>query len=457
MYYEGVNIFMAELSIQASEISKSYKLYSKPIDRLKESISFTRKKYHSEFNALTDVTFDLKRGEALGIVGRNGSGKSTLLKIVTGVIAPSSGVVKVSGRIAAILELGAGFNPEYNGIQNIYLNGTMLGLSRDEISELLPEILEFAEIGDFIYQPVKNYSSGMFVRLAFAFSSCVRPDILIIDEALSVGDFFFVQKCYAKISQVQKSGVSVLFVTHSLGDMLRFCDRAILLDRGRVTYDGDPQITMQKYLSQKENDNNVIQKKSSESCVKDKTDDWIPDGCSIDISHAHLETTGGALCTRIGISNDEGRSTNTFRVGEVIIFYSEYEIVDNLEVPICGVTLFDRQGNVIHGKHSLHHKNTHLDEVLCKTILRVRISIKLDVAPGEYSYVLGLSSMDKYHYDNDLLFRHAELMHSMRRVLHVSQIGTFFVRGNDNGVETPFNGLCNLDGDCKVETVLLQN
>ena len=208
---------MSEIAISINHLSKVYKLYDKPVDRLKESLGLTKQKKYREHYALRDVSFQVKRGETVGIIGTNGSGKSTILKIITGVLNPTQGEVQVNGRISALLELGAGFNMEYSGLENVYLNGTMIGFTREEIDKKLDDILAFADIGDFIHQPVKTYSSGMFVRLAFAVAINIEPEILIVDEALSVGDVFFQAKCYKKFEDFKKMGKTILFVSHDLG------------------------------------------------------------------------------------------------------------------------------------------------------------------------------------------------------------------------------------------------
>ena len=223
---------MEEIAIQVRNVSKMYKLYDKPSDRLKESLGLTRQKKYREHFALKNIDFEVKKGETVGIIGTNGSGKSTILKIITGVLNPTEGDVSVNGRISALLELGAGFNMEYTGIENVYLNGTMLGFSEKEIDERLDAILDFADIGDFVNQPVKSYSSGMFVRLAFAVAINIDPDILIVDEALSVGDVFFQAKCYRKFEEFKKQGKTILFVSHDLGSISKYCDRAILINKG---------------------------------------------------------------------------------------------------------------------------------------------------------------------------------------------------------------------------------
>lgn len=230
-------------SIRANELTKIYHLYDNPVDRLKETLKLTTKSLHKEFYALDRVSFEVFPGETVGIIGKNGAGKSTLLKIITGVLTPTSGSVAINGKISALLELGAGFNPDYTGLQNVYLNGTIMGYSREEMDEKMEKILEFADIGSFIHQPVKSYSSGMFMRLAFSVAINVEPEILIIDEALSVGDILFQSKCFKKFQELKDSGKTILFVTHSLGNVIQYCDRCIVMDRGAKVAEGD-SVTM---------------------------------------------------------------------------------------------------------------------------------------------------------------------------------------------------------------------
>ena len=237
----------AETVIEVTDLCKVYKLYNKPTDRLKESLGLSRKKQFKEHYALKHVDLTIKKGESVGIIGTNGSGKSTILKIITGVLSKTSGDVKVNGRISALLELGAGFNMEYTGIENIYLNGTMIGFTEAEIDARLQDILDFADIGDFVHQPVKAYSSGMFVRLAFAVAINIDPEILIVDEALSVGDVFFQAKCYRKFEEFKKMGRTILFVSHDLSSISRYCDRVILLNKGVKLEEGSPKQMVDMY------------------------------------------------------------------------------------------------------------------------------------------------------------------------------------------------------------------
>ena len=237
-----------DIAIKVENLSKVYKLYNAPIDRMKEALHPRKKSYHKEFYALNDVSFEIKKGEIVGIVGKNGSGKSTILKIITGVLTPTSGKVTVNGRISALLELGAGFNPEYTGMENIYFQGNLMGFEREEMEAKVQAILDFAEIGDFIHQPVKNYSSGMFARLAFAVAINVEPEILIVDEALAVGDMVFQAKCMAKMTTLMESGATVLFVSHDTHSVKTLCQKAVFLNDGGVIDWGDSARVVGKYI-----------------------------------------------------------------------------------------------------------------------------------------------------------------------------------------------------------------
>ena len=237
-----------DIAIKVENLTKAYKMYDKPIDRVKESLSITKKQYHKKHYALKNVSFDIKKGDILGIIGTNGSGKSTLLKIITGVLTQTEGNVIVNGSISALLELGTGFNPEYTGLQNIYLNGTMLNKTKEEIDSQLNEIIEFADIGEFINQPVKTYSSGMFARLAFAVAINVKPDILIVDEILSVGDLRFQIKCMNKMKEMMLNGTTVLFVNHDINAIKRFCSKVIWINKGEIVDYDDVDTVTDKYL-----------------------------------------------------------------------------------------------------------------------------------------------------------------------------------------------------------------
>lgn len=252
-------------AIKIEHLSKVYKIFDKPTDRVKEALNPFRKRYSRDFYALNDVSLTIKKGETVGIIGKNGAGKSTILKIITGVLTPTSGSVQVNGRIASLLELGAGFNPEMTGIENIYMNGTIMGYSKEEMDDRLQDIVDFADIGEFIHQPVKMYSSGMFARLAFAVNVNVTPDILIVDEALSVGDVFFQNKCFKRMDALKKSGVTVLFVSHDMGSIRQLCDKCLWLENGGMRQYGNVEEIAAAYF----NEQLSLQNKLNQDTVED--------------------------------------------------------------------------------------------------------------------------------------------------------------------------------------------
>lgn len=255
-----------DISIEVKNLVKIYNLYNSSTDRLREIFSLRGKKFHNDYYALNGINFSVKKGETFGIIGTNGAGKSTLLKLITGVAAPTEGNVIVNGKISALLELGAGFNKDYTGIENIYLNGTMMGYSREEMKQRIDPIIEFADIGDFIYQPVKTYSSGMFARLAFAVAINIEPEILIVDEALSVGDVFFQNKCYKKFEELREKNITVIFVSHDIGTVKQLCSRVLWLEHGEQQMIGDSVEVCNEYS------NSILLKRGKEFEKNDRTE-----------------------------------------------------------------------------------------------------------------------------------------------------------------------------------------
>ena len=341
---------MSEFAIQVKHLDKMYKLYNKPSDRLRETLGF--KVPVREHYALRDVNFQVERGETVGIIGTNGSGKSTILKIITGVLNPTAGEVKVDGRISALLELGAGFNMEYTGIENVYLNGTMMGFSKEEVDARLQDILDFADIGDFVYQPVKSYSSGMFVRLAFAVAINIDPEILIVDEALSVGDVFFQAKCYRKFEEFKKMGKTILFVSHDLSSISRYCDRVILLNKGVKLEEGSPKqmVDMYKQLLVGQDPAKEEEKK------EEQKESWSQ---QFQVNPNMLEYgTKLAEIVDFAVLDDKDRCTNTieksssFRIRMKVVFHQD------IQEPIIAYTFKDIKGTEITGTNTLFEKKS---------------------------------------------------------------------------------------------------
>lgn len=350
---------MSDYAISVEHVDKMYKLYDKPSDRFKESLGLTRKKKYREHYALHDVNFQVKKGETVGIIGTNGSGKSTILKIITGVLNPTAGEVKVNGRISALLELGAGFNMEYTGIENVYLNGTMIGFSREEIDAKLDSILEFADIGDFVNQPVKTYSSGMFVRLAFAVAINIDPEILIVDEALSVGDVFFQAKCYHKFEEFKKLGKTILFVSHDLGSIGKYCDRVVLLNQGVKLNEGQPKEMIDIYKKLLVNQYNEAEENASLEAEQSEAGDRKDSGDRLwkDMTSTNPDIieygNGMAEIIDYGVMDKDGNMTNAIEKGSDFSIMFKVKFNEKVSEPIFAITIKDLKGTEITGTNTM--------------------------------------------------------------------------------------------------------
>lgn len=358
---------MSEVAIRVDDVSKLYKLYDKPSDRLKESLGLTRKKLYKEHYALHNVSFDVKRGETVGIIGTNGSGKSTILKIITGVLNPSGGHVEIDGRISALLELGAGFNMEYTGIENIYLNGTMIGFSREEIDAKMQDILDFADIGDFVHQPVKTYSSGMFVRLAFAVAINIDPEILIVDEALSVGDVFFQAKCYKKFEDFKKMGKTILFVSHDLGSISKYCDRVVLLNRGKKLAEGTPKEMVSMYkriMVNQDKAEEIAAHQMDMSSLEEEDEKEIKEAACEGQWKNHYNLNpdvdeygnGAAEIEDFAIIDENGNYTNAIVKGTRFRLKSKVKFKQDVHDPIFTYTFKNIQGVAITGTNTMYEE-----------------------------------------------------------------------------------------------------
>lgn len=353
---------LEEIAIKVENVSKIYKLYDKPSYRFKEALGLTKKTLHQDHYALNNVSFDVKKGETVGIIGTNGSGKSTILKIITGVLNPTEGDVKLEGRISALLELGAGFNQEYTGLENIYLNGTMMGFSDAEIAARVDDILDFADIGDFIHQPVKTYSSGMFVRLAFAVAINIDPEILIVDEALSVGDVFFQVKCYHKFEEFKKLGKTILFVSHDLGSISKYCDRVILLNKGVKVSEGDPKTIVDMYKQIMVNNDAEIKMGASEGETNKKNEN--PDYNDIQKGEWKQYMSNNPNFLSYGekygeiidyaIVDDTGKITSNIQKNTEFTIKMKVRFDIDIQEPIYAFTIKDLQGTEVTGTNTMY-------------------------------------------------------------------------------------------------------
>ena len=427
-----------ENAIRVKDVTKIYRLYDRPSDRLKESLSLTRKNYHKDFYALKGVSFDVGKGESVGIIGTNGSGKSTILKIITGVLTPSGGEVAVNGRISALLELGAGFNMEYTGIENVYMNGTMMGYSRADMDKKLPEILEFADIGDFVYQPVKSYSSGMFVRLAFALAINVDPEILIVDEALSVGDIFFQAKCYRRMEELRNSGTTILMVTHDMSSVLKYCDRTVLLNNGTKVAEGKPGEMVDLYkkilagqydqltemISERERSNTAgalsgAGKPEGEgsgdaakedggyaSNIREHSGELMRDSMTVNPS-VNEYGNGRAEIYDFGVLDKDGRLTNLVLKGETFTIKERIRFNGHVEAPIFTYTFRDKKGNDLTGTNTMF-ENAKVDSADEGDEYEVTFSQRMDLQGGEYLLSMSCTGFEQgelvvYHRLYDIL------------------------------------------------------
>lgn len=395
-----------QVAIAVKDVKKIYKLYDKPSDRLKETFGLAKNR-HKEHYALNGVSMNIYQGETVGIIGTNGSGKSTILKIITGVLNPTSGEVVTNGRISALLELGAGFNMEYNGIENIYLNGTMMGFSEKEIAQRVPEILKFADIGDYVYQPAKTYSSGMFVRLAFAVAINIDPEILIVDEALSVGDVFFQAKCYHKFEEFKKMGKTIIFVSHDLSSISKYCDRVYLLNKGNLLGEGSAKEMIDAYKR--------VLVGQYEVPVQKEGENLLTDG---EVNAAALQQmgqnpdkleygTGQAKIREFYITDDKNVRTTAVIKGSRFTLHMQVEFKERLVAPIFAFSFKNIKGTEITGTNSMIEK-AFLEPVEAGEIKEITFEQNMSLQGGEYLLSLGVtgyagSEFEVYHRLYDIM------------------------------------------------------
>ena len=359
-----------------------YKLYNKPLDRLVDSLGLTRKKLYKEHYALRDINFDIGVGECVGIIGTNGSGKSTILKIITGVLSPTGGSITVNGRISALLELGAGFNPEYSGFENIYLNGTMMGFTEAEIDARLDDILSFADIGEFVHQPVKTYSSGMFVRLAFAVAINIDPEILVVDEALSVGDVFFQSKCYHKFEEFKRQGKTILFVSHDLGSISKYCDRVILLNQGEMLDQGTPKAMVDMYKQLLVRQNPVKQAQMNSAIRESQKKGFQMNPNTLEYGEKQAEIVDFVVIDSKGLQSNTIEKGTTFKI-KMRIHFNE-----SILQPIMAFTFKNIQGTEITGTNTMY-EGVNVENTEPGSECVVTFEQKMDLQGGEYLLSFG--------------------------------------------------------------------
>ena len=393
---------MSETVVKITNLVKEYKMYARKKDRLLEAILPGYKK-HTVFKAMDNLSLEIKKGEVLGILGKNGAGKSTLLKMITGVVSPTSGEIEVEGKISSLLELGAAFNPELTGIENIYQHGQVMGLTNEQIEEKKDEIIDFADIGEHLYQPVKTYSSGMFARLAFACAINVDPDILIVDEVLSVGDIAFQLKCFKKFEQFKENGKTIIFVTHNIADILKNCNRAIILEKGKMTFDGNVKDGVNRYkkiIVGIDPDESEEKEKTKSSKAKKQDDEnttlW-KDKMNQNPNLIEYGTEEAEVFD-YGVFDEEGKLVTIFDNGDEITFKSKVKFFTEVKDPIFTMTIKDFTGKDIAGT------NTNIEKVVTGTFNKDDVAIvefvqNVPIAPGKYTVSF---SCTKYNLSGEL-------------------------------------------------------
>ena len=411
------------VAICVEGVSKQYRIYKQPADRLKEMISRGRWKTHREFWALREVSFEVEQGTTFGIIGPNGCGKSTLLQIIAGTLEPTHGSVRHTGRIAALLELGAGFNPEFTGIENVFMSASLMGFSRAESEAMLPEIERFAEIGDFIHQPVKTYSSGMYVRLAFATAISAMPQILIIDEALAVGDAVFQHRCMRRIREMQESGMTILFVSHDPNAIRALCSRAVLLHAGCMQAIGKPTDVLSRYqklIMAREDAYEAGQPATPEAISIAAEDEGGPE-----ISYVYRHGDGSAKVLRVDLLNAAHKRIEFVESGEAVLVRLRVRFHAEVERPVFGFLLRNR-----HGIH-LYGTNTELQQlnfglVQRGEVVEVTFAFNCWLAPDTYSATVAVHSAAGISFDwlDGVLFFQVMSAVSMEGVANLNATAT---------------------------------
>jgi lipopolysaccharide transport system ATP-binding protein len=379
------------ISIRVKDVSKIYRLYNDPAGRLKESLWRGRRSYHQDFWALKNTSFEVRKGSTVGVIGRNGSGKSTLLQLIANIVTPTHGHIEVSGRVSALLELGSGFDPEFTGRENVFMNGVILGLSREEVSERFNDIERFAGVGRFIDQPVKLYSSGMYVRLAFATAINVDPDILLVDESLAVGDIIFQHRCMSKIREIQEQGKTIFFVSHDIGAVNKLCTEAILLEKGEIMCMGLPEKVVQEYYK-------IIWNAEEKDRYEDSESGEMPDDVGKDIALEEVMHYDHRFGNRKGeiiafaLTDEKGQKCETLVGGPKIFFSIAVKCHEQIDMPLVGFVVRDLLGNELI-KTNTDAENFPLTPCPRDSIVQVSFSFELpQLRPGSYAVSAGFGN-----------------------------------------------------------------
>ncbi len=443
--------------IAARGVSKMYELYRRPQDRLRQMLLPGGKPLYREHWALRDVSFEVRPGEAFGIIGKNGAGKSTLLQILAGVLEPTAGEVTLPERTTALLELGSGFKPEFTGRQNVHVNAAVLGIPRSVVAAKMDDIAAFADIGPHFDQPVRTYSSGMFLRLAFAVTTSLAPDVLIIDEALAVGDVFFRQKCYQRLEGLLARGTVVVLVSHAMNDVAQFCHRALFLERGKVVFCGDAAAAVKRYMvggpaaavAAPEVSAQALDLPSEQAAAGF----WPAPEAFLDLAEAAAAENGFATLTDVAVCDASGQPCRAFEQGETVSLFCRYVVSRDIAVAVAGVELINDKRVIVFGKNTLQFDCEHPLATPAGTVVRVRFDLTLALAPGEYTFNLGFSTISREDYERRSSLSHQELESRATVISILTRAGDFMVtfRSRDTTpVQLTHHGLANLPGQASL-------
>jgi lipopolysaccharide transport system ATP-binding protein len=440
--------------LRVRSVTKRYALFRSPGHRLAKALFGRLLAEPAAYVALEDVSFDVMPGDALAVIGRNGAGKSTLLQILSGVLEPTSGSVEISGRVAGLLELGSGFNPEFSGRENVFINGAILGLSEREIRSRIDDIVAFADIGDYIDQPVKTYSSGMFLRLAFSVALHAEPDLLLVDEALTVGDVFFQQKCYSRLSELRRRGMTVLLVTHSMADAAEFCNRGIVLSQGRVVFEGFGKEAVEYYFHHEYETPTGRRKKvtgqpgkaaiadaggAAAPAAGDQDPFHINRAAAIDLGAVMQFGDSSVRARRILIAGRDGQPRRVFQQGDWLKIYVDFFIGEPVDVPLVGIQLLNAKGVLVHGRNSLQFESTPPAISSAGAVLRCEHEIKLDVDVGEYTIETGLAELHRDVFERRQSSAPTEIAPQIRLLCHATGIAAISVIYRHHGAPALFS------------------
>jgi lipopolysaccharide transport system ATP-binding protein len=380
----------SDIAISVKNLTKSYRIFGHPTDRIKQALTLGRMRFHREFTALHDISFEIRKGETVGIIGRNGSGKSTLLQLICGILKPTSGTVQINGRVSALLELGTGFNPDFTGRENVYFQGAVMGFNQAEIAARFDDIAAFADIGEFIEQPVRIYSSGMYVRLAFATAIFSTPDILIVDEALSVGDEPFQRKCFERIRKLREQGCTVIYVSHNMGSVVELCDRALLLEQGTLTASGEPKIVVANYLRNLNRQDIRTETGSLPDAIMEESESSRFDPALIPESTVSY-SPAGATITNPRILSQEGKRVNLLQSGEEYVYAFEVHFDTHAEGVRFAMMIRTVSGYALGGLTS--HPADKGIAVECNTTFHQQFRFRCNLLAGTYFLNAGVTAI----------------------------------------------------------------